>query len=465
MTILKDKILFAVIGMMIFLSAKVLAFGNITENFTPWHVQQTNTTHNILIKTSIEPEIGGKPLYAGDVIGVFFHDDDSLICGGYGIFQGEDFLITAYGEDSTGIGFEAGEDFAFMVYRKNTDCIAKDISVTYKQETGINAGSFVPGGYSVLQTLEGDYLTVSYPSYNYCLNEENPLPSGTFEEHELFFVAPEGLAIDNESGEIFLENSIPGNYEISVFSNLYCLEEESFEMKILPIPDYHLEINRICLGKQINMNNAENLYIWSTGNVASTLQVFDAGLYKVKIINPVGCSVNDSIFIDPDALTVINANYETHNADCNKKGKLSINDIALSGGVYPYTFFLENTITHERFEVMENMEYEVLDGIYNLVIKDGMDCEISIDEQIIIEKSNQNCDDMVLTPNGDGMNDEVFLDNTGMVKIYDRFGGLVQKIATPAYWDGNDLSGNNLPMGTYVVVDAHGNTEIITIIR
>ena len=58
------------------------------------------------------------------------------------------------------------------------------------------------------------------------------------------------------------------------------------------------------------------------------------------------------------------------------------------------------------------------------------------------------------TPNGDGMNDEFFVESNQLeeltVKIVDRSGRKVFEITQPGqHWDGNDTEGKNLPSGTY----------------
>ncbi|HEY3406243.1 MAG TPA: gliding motility-associated C-terminal domain-containing protein, partial [Ohtaekwangia sp.] len=74
-------------------------------------------------------------------------------------------------------------------------------------------------------------------------------------------------------------------------------------------------------------------------------------------------------------------------------------------------------------------------------------------------------DDLVISPDNDGVLDNYTIPFQGMVKIYNRAGALVNQFAAPALWDGTDSSGNPLPMGVYIMV-CPGYKEIaITVIR
>lgn len=61
----------------------------------------------------------------------------------------------------------------------------------------------------------------------------------------------------------------------------------------------------------------------------------------------------------------------------------------------------------------------------------------------------------IFTPNGDGINDEFFITQSGFnsytINIYDRWGILVKKLATGDKWDGQ-YNGKGAPEGVYVIV-------------
>lgn len=75
----------------------------------------------------------------------------------------------------------------------------------------------------------------------------------------------------------------------------------------------------------------------------------------------------------------------------------------------------------------------------------------------------------VITPNGDGKDDEVQLSISGNeIKIYNRFGILVRTLKDPRknIWDATDDSGAIVPMGHYVAINEENNTSThISVIR
>lgn len=66
----------------------------------------------------------------------------------------------------------------------------------------------------------------------------------------------------------------------------------------------------------------------------------------------------------------------------------------------------------------------------------------------------------IITPNGDGKNDEINLILTGdIIKIYNRFGVLVRTLEYTKVWDGRDNAGEIVQMGFYVAIDEKANTS------
>ncbi|WP_028978304.1 leucine-rich repeat domain-containing protein [Sporocytophaga myxococcoides] len=59
--------------------------------------------------------------------------------------------------------------------------------------------------------------------------------------------------------------------------------------------------------------------------------------------------------------------------------------------------------------------------------------------------------ELTLTPNGDGKNDEIYFEENGTLKVYDSSGNLVDKMTSPCYWNGLKKSGEELPIGFYVI--------------
>jgi hypothetical protein len=65
-----------------------------------WTFITTDRNATIAVPAAINPSIGTQPLRTGDAVGVFFMENDLLICAGYSIWQeGQNMAITAWGDD------------------------------------------------------------------------------------------------------------------------------------------------------------------------------------------------------------------------------------------------------------------------------------------------------------------------------------------------------------------------------
>jgi hypothetical protein len=80
-----------------------------------------NTGKNgvIAVNVSANPRIGNQSLPSGDAIGVFFRRNDSLICAGYSIWQGQNMAIAAWGDDDQTVmkdGFAEAEVINYQIW-------------------------------------------------------------------------------------------------------------------------------------------------------------------------------------------------------------------------------------------------------------------------------------------------------------------------------------------------------------
>lgn len=73
--------------------------------------------------------------------------------------------------------------------------------------------------------------------------------------------------------------------------------------------------------------------------------------------------------------------------------------------------------------------------------------------------------DNFFSPNGDGVADIYFIENTGKTAIYDRSGGLVKSMPTPAYWDGTNEKGEMVVPGIYFLIANEDSQKTVTLIR
>lgn len=73
--------------------------------------------------------------------------------------------------------------------------------------------------------------------------------------------------------------------------------------------------------------------------------------------------------------------------------------------------------------------------------------------------------DNYFSPNGDGVADIYFIENTGKTAIYDRSGSLIKSMPTPAYWDGTNEKGNMVSPGIYFLIANEDSQKTVTLIR
>ncbi len=121
----------------------------------PWiFISSSGKSASIVVPSSINPSIGNDSLELGDVIGVFYHRNDSLICGGYTYCTDEDTtIITAWGDNDTTIikdGFYEDEEMVFKIFKPNT-CEEYFAHATF--QTG--ASVYSTNGNYVLSSLSG----------------------------------------------------------------------------------------------------------------------------------------------------------------------------------------------------------------------------------------------------------------------------------------------------------------------
>lgn len=73
--------------------------------------------------------------------------------------------------------------------------------------------------------------------------------------------------------------------------------------------------------------------------------------------------------------------------------------------------------------------------------------------------------ELTITPNGDGKNDEWLFEETGLLKVYNTAGMLLDQQASPCYWTGSTSSGRPLGTGYYLIRINEDTVYQVTIIR
>lgn len=232
-----------------------------------------------------------------------------------------------------------------------------------------------------------------------------------------------------------------------------CVDSSSI---ILAVPDLMLEYSSdiqdvICYEDQdgsisINASGGTSPYtiIWEDGTTES--QRFDLvpGNYAFTLTDGNACALNDSIQIAGPSLLTFDPVIEK--ANC-AGGNIFID---VSGGMAPYRFdWSDGSTNAERMNLSANT--------YSLTITDDNNC--SIESSFDLENT---CSTLafydVLTPNGDGQNDNWLIDGiesypNNELLIYNRWGQLVfNQESYTGNWNGRHNDGSTLPIGAYYFV-------------
>ena len=192
------------------------------------------------------------------------------------------------------------------------------------------------------------------------------------------------------------------------------------------------------------------------------------GVYTCMITNTTPSLTDITLNAAPITLRVIpcissnNLSYHIVNSDCSYPIRIQIDDSSFTSGTAPFSYKVKNKQDSSAFEPSTNFTLSK-EGIYDLIVKDALGCEVTFNSKLIVPR-NEQCDP-VFYPNGDGIADTYFIEESGTAKIYNKNGEMVKELDTPANWDGTTKKGQDAPTGLYVIV-VNGNTNIkVTLLR
>lgn len=210
-------------------------------------------------------------------------------------------------------------------------------------------------------------------------------------------------------------------------------------------------------------------YSWNTGSTAERLTDLPAGNYSFTVTDANGCtfSGNENV-TGPDTALIIEAYYKDESCIGTLDGEVSIE---VSGGTGPYTINWSNGATTDLLT-------DLSAGVYTVTITDDNACVIDSTFELIVfcQDGDDGIPD-VISPNGDGINDEWIIPGienypNNEVFIFNRWGGTVYTVKSYMNtWTGTTMNGDPLQIGAYFYLiqlnDEYG-TEFsgsITIIR
>ncbi len=401
------------------------------------------------------PQADGQSLHEGDYIGIF---NEQNRC--FGLARWKDtinFNITVYGSDGTIDGFNSGEKLSLKIWLRNEDCIIEKIS----QVTSDNPLVFSNSVTNRINVLDFERLSVSYPTEGHCMNEGILLPDMNYPVDDLHFTSTSGINLNFTSGAIDPLGSSPGTYSIAMNSGI-CLTSNNLNLTLkdfprlsAPLPDTILCGN---VPLEVALTDQFSTVQWSTGATTPRVNLTEPATVWYRFTNSQGCGNSDTFNVRQIAIKKLE--YIVDKADCYRKGRITIGESYVENGRAPYSFILSSQLENREQDELS----EVPEGVYTLEVINANGCVLRHAQKVIVEKDCLN-DVPVFTPNDDGQDDRYFINLEGRIKIFDRNGMLKRRLTAPCYFDGNDESGSQLPMGVYMVISEKGEKVELTIIR
>jgi gliding motility-associated-like protein len=215
--------------------------------------------------------------------------------------------------------------------------------------------------------------------------------------------------------------------------NGVCYDITSFDLIVNSLPNLGLDKtvfycknyapNTITLSAG-NQNSSQNLtYLWNNGATSENIQINQSGTYSVTATNLNGCSSTRSFTVNNSEIASIMSIQQ------GQIGDYTVNIIV--SGVGAYSYALDNENGSYQFSPTFN---NVAPGDHIIYVKDENGCGITSSNFSVIGYPKY------FTPNNDGVHDYWQLQgkyiNLTSLKIFDRYGKLIQDVTSKNGWDG-----------------------------
>jgi hypothetical protein len=199
----------------------------------------------------------------------------------------------------------------------------------------------------------------------------------------------------------------------------------------------------------------------------ASVNLSDEGIYTCNITNTTPALSGLTLISKPITLRVApciaanNLYYNLSNPPCTYPIVVHLDESSFSAGTGPFSYKIANKKDTLSFN---NPTFTLSkEGIFDILVKDAAGCEVIFESKLVIEKSSE-CDP-VFYPNGDGVADFYYIENTGTAQIYNRAGEIIKELNVPGYWDGTNKKGQEAPSGLYVIVVNKDITIKVTLLR
>ncbi|MEZ4757114.1 MAG: gliding motility-associated C-terminal domain-containing protein [Flavobacteriales bacterium] len=264
----------------------------------------------------------------------------------------------------------------------------------------------------------------------------------------------------NGSSSEDLQGLTPGTYAVTVTDANGCSSSTSVEViGTAGLSGNLLAFTPLCQGgsngsitASLSDGQAPFTYAWSNGGTQPALNDLEAGTYAVTVTDANGCTWTGSTqLMDPEALLVNSSvsEYMGGYGISSHGGSDGFISLTASGGVAPYAY---DWSMGANSAVATGLSA----GEYRVTVTDSNGCSVTL--SFVLNEPDELQQPTGFTPNDDGANDSYVVRGLeahpqNHLTIFNRWGNVVfERINYRNDWNGENMTGEPLPNGTYFVV-------------
>lgn len=269
------------------------------------------------------------------------------------------------------------------------------------------------------------------------------LPIGEYK----LIVQNQGNCIDTSDNVVINMNTLKASDFILIPSTAACKDKGS------------ILIQNYLEGYNYKLYNANGSITNTTGTSFTNLP---NGTYTFVIENWAStCADTSNQTIAIQNIAAHDFSLNVHDATCTDDGKVEISNNYNAA----YLYFLTNTVTGNTVNAQQGEFNNLKQGDYFFSVNNQLGtCKDTLKTNNIKIRNVGNCGEEV-TPNGDGVNDNLTILEAGTTKIFDKSGVLIAEFNTPADWDCKNKIGHFVTSGVYALYVNDVFVKLITVFR
>lgn len=182
----------------------------------------------------------------------------------------------------------------------------------------------------------------------------------------------------------------------------------------------------------------------------------DSGYYFCKVTNSAPGLAGVTLFVRAakvsigPCITSSVFDYSIVSNSCMNGAEVQIDETAMVSAYKPFSYQFIPVNHQDTIKSSSYLTTGIAPGKYDLVITDQNGCSVTLNKYVSIPASDD-CDN-IITPDGDGIDDNFYIDKAGKAAIYSKEGKLIRELAIPSSWDGSDNTGTLVPLGYYIII-------------